>query len=1493
MTRLVCRLDGWGRRLVALTGTAAVVAVSLVVVSPGPADAAPPTVDLGPNLTLEEGEGFAIFPTVSDDGSIASYSWTLGDGRTSTDSFISTFYPDNGFYTITLTVTDNDGDTSSDSVLATVSNVAPDADLDLLATRIPPGVSRTFEASAFDPGEDDTLTYAWTFGDGGTATGQSVSHAWTTPGTYTITVRVSDGDGGSDPATARITVRGVVAAAGPDQQADEGDRVSLGSPATSADDPFTSFAWDFGDGATGTQRRTEHVYRDEGTYTAALTATDDGGSSTDAAVIVVSNVPPTITGIAASGQAGPGQPMSLKVFATDPGLDDELMASWDFGDGSTGTGIAVDHSYGSAGTYTVEVTVVDDDGGETSSTREVTVGPGRTGVPDSTGQDFWVDFDANSAIDDTTRLTLYITGLQATSGVVEIPGLGFVAPFTVGAGDITAVNVPTSAMLGTGETGVVEPRGIHVSAADDVVVYALNRTEFSTDGYLALPVDAVGTRYRAMSYGTTFGGSELSIVATRNNTTVAITPSTSVPGHPLGDTYSVELDLGDAYEIQTSEGGDLTGTVLTADAPISVFGAHRCADVPSGTAFCDHLVEQLPPVTNWGRHFVTGPLAGRSQDTLRVLADADNTGVTIASSEGTREITLDAGEVEEFLSGVPVTIDATEAVMVAQYSNGSGFDETVSDPFMAIVPPFEQFFTSYVVANPSAGFQDNFDNVVIPTSAIGSLRVDGNPVPAGQFAEIPGSTYSAASVRVEPGTHRLVADAPFGVTVYGFDVDDAYGFPGGSGGGAVASIADLSVAPASQVAIVGEEACVDLQVRNAGGDGLPGVRVDLIVTGAHPETSSVTTGPEGAATFCLAANSIGTDTLEATSGEQSTTAQISWQVTSSNEPPTADDQSVTLGEDSSASIELTGSDPDGDMLAFDLGTGPSNGDLTGAAPNLVYTPDPNFNGTDQFTFTVSDGMDQSQPATVSITVSAVNDPPTMVNPGPITVTGGDLVSVPVEARDPDGTEPTLSIEAGPAGLALVDDTVTWQTTAADAPGSYPVTLSASDGEETADVSFVITVVAADSGPEVELSATEVTVQYSDAIDAVEITVRDDDVPRPVLALTLDGLPDGLTGAPLQYDEATTAWHSTITGLAAVPAGEYPVNVTVTDDADRTTTASLVVTVIPETVDVTVATNLLRGGPVLDATGTARIGFRVAEEVDGSLSDDLPAASGITAATPVTLTATSTDGEVFTCVANVLTSDLPGVATGACTLSGLPVGVYELTMHVANEFFLGSGSSVLTVGPGSSSASAVCARGNVAVNDWRSIDFALAASLTDRFGVRGGLFLHGKNRGGWVVRSTALTAVDIADIGAGRDSADIAATGSLFRRHQWHHGHGHHGHDGPWPHGHHGSWPHGHHGSWPHWPSGATDRSGGTPHHDYGHRRSGHHHGGHGHRWWDQQDVTVRIYVEDGGWGRPSPDAIWIGVYDLGGSLLTQYSSRGTPPDDALAPAWGSIRVFHS
>lgn len=150
-------------------------------------------------------------------------------------------------------------------------------------------------------------------------------------------------------------------------------------------------------------------------------------------------------------------------------------------------------------------------------------------------------------------------------------------------------------------------------------------------------------------------------------------------------------------------------------------------------------------------------------------------------------------------------------------------------------------------------------------------------------------------------------------------------------------------------------------------------------------------------------------------------APINVQVTGDavNQPPTADPQSITTEEDKAVSISLTGKDPNGNALSFQVLTQPTHGRLSGVAPDLTFTPDANYFGPDSFTFKVNDGASDSPPATVSITVTPINDAPLFVPPGEQKVAVGSELRFTVSATDADPADQlTITSSDLPLGATL-------------------------------------------------------------------------------------------------------------------------------------------------------------------------------------------------------------------------------------------------------------------------------------------------------------------------------------------------------------------------------------------------------------------------------------------------------------------------------------------
>ncbi len=488
-------------------------------------------------------------------------------------------------------------------------------------------------------------------------------------------------------------------------------------------------------------------------------------------------------------------------------------------------------------------------------------------VPTTAGSDFWVAFTQNNS--SGAVLTLFISSGSSTSGTVSPMG-GSAIPFSVTPGHVASVSIPTTYELAT--TDGIENKGIHVTAKAPISVYGLNDITATTDAFLALPTSSEGTRYRTLGYSG-FGHGGLAVVATAAGTTVNITPNETVGAHAAGVAFAEHLGAGQTYELQ---GNDLSGSLVTSNHPISVYGYNACTNIPSGSSACDTVMEQIPPTSSWGTEFVSERLALRHQgDTYRVLADQ---GGTVVKVNGVTKATLAAGAFYESLlpAGESVAnndgleIQTSKPALVAQYSNGQSLDNVPSDPMEMLIPPFEQFENSYTIATPTGveAFNPNYVNVVVPTKNIASFRLDGAGVASSKFKVIGTSGFSGAQLAVNTGSHTLTDTANFGAFVYGYAPFNSYGYPAGYTLSPVASVSKLTLDKPAYSAATGSNICPIATVKDSSGSALAGVTVHFVVDKPTAVDTTAVTNSAGQATVCFTSTVAGSGNLTATAGVQ-------------------------------------------------------------------------------------------------------------------------------------------------------------------------------------------------------------------------------------------------------------------------------------------------------------------------------------------------------------------------------------------------------------------------------------------------------------------------------------------------------------------------------------------------------------------------------------------------------------------------------------------------
>jgi RHS repeat-associated protein len=508
-------------------------------------------------------------------------------------------------------------------------------------------------------------------------------------------------------------------------------------------------------------------------------------------------------------------------------------------------------------------------------------------VIDTKGKYFWLcipranDFLAELQAEE---LSLIITATKASSVLVEIPGLPtpFSQTFSLHAGEQSQVLLPYGAMLRARDARA--SLGIRVTATEEVSVYGITHVLHSTDGFAALPVDALGKEYIVVAYpNVNLNGSLLAIVATENGTTVTLTPSA---GSGLSPITINGMNAGETYQTwsASSPPADVTGTRVIADKPVAVFGGHVYTRIPTSASLAaNHLVEQMTPTSTWGREYFTVPLATRTAgDVIRIVAAQDSTSVQI---NGTAiPITLNAGQVYQVVRTTSSHITANKPICVGQYSQSKLVDSStaVADPFFMLVAPSSGFLESYNIGMHPTAFTRLFVNVICPNSGIGAISLDGSLIPASAFAAIGTSTYSGAAVEVNRGPHSLKATVPFGVSVYGYAPTDGFGYPAGMLLGSVGVLNQIVLSPHLSEKQVSEVIAFTATALAADNTPLPSIRITFQVIGTHTLSKTVLTDAEGNARFSYRGVQPGIDNISISSGGLSDSGSLSW--TSSYQP---------------------------------------------------------------------------------------------------------------------------------------------------------------------------------------------------------------------------------------------------------------------------------------------------------------------------------------------------------------------------------------------------------------------------------------------------------------------------------------------------------------------------------------------------------------------------------------------------------------------------------
>ncbi|HVV82537.1 MAG TPA: IgGFc-binding protein [Kofleriaceae bacterium] len=439
------------------------------------------------------------------------------------------------------------------------------------------------------------------------------------------------------------------------------------------------------------------------------------------------------------------------------------------------------------------------------------------------GCDYWPTVTGNM-VSSFYQFAVAVSNTTSTPADVQIDGGGLGAPvtFTVAAMSTQVQKLPWVSSLKLCDNvdinlcraptlGASAIKGAyHLRSNQPVTVYQFNPLDYtlpgapsnsySNDASLLFPSNAWRNDYYVASYpvltdGFVFWPSLMAVTAYQDGTQVSIETRSDTPAAGGAPAFSsrtpqmVTLNAGDVIELaSTMNPGDLTGSHVTSNKPISVIGGHYCAYVPDlNWGYCDHMEETMLPTDALSDHYVVVAPAVTTipqgkEEMVRIIATQANTTLTYDPPlSGAPTTIANAGDfVEIARNATSFAVTADAKILVAQYMEGSTVAGNTGDPAESLAVPVEQFRSNYLFHAPT-NYETNYIDVVAPADA--SITLDGQPV--GNFQPIGTSGFQLA--RVTPlnngplgdGNHSITGTAPFGIQVYGYGMDTSYWYPGG------------------------------------------------------------------------------------------------------------------------------------------------------------------------------------------------------------------------------------------------------------------------------------------------------------------------------------------------------------------------------------------------------------------------------------------------------------------------------------------------------------------------------------------------------------------------------------------------------------------------------------------------------------------------------------------------------------------------------------------
>jgi VCBS repeat-containing protein len=770
-----------------------------------------------------------------------------------------------------------------------------------------------------------------------------------------------------------------------------------------------------------------------------------------------------------------------------------------------------------------------------------------------------------------------------------------------------------------------------------------------------------------------------------NNDSLSTTEDTAVTytaAQLLGNDTDIDSATLSIASVASGSGGS---AVLNADGSVTFTpNAHF-----NGTADFSYIVtdgtSNSTPATATVQVAAINDAPVASADSASVL-EGGSVVINLVSNDGDVEGALDPASIVITNAPTHGTVSVNANGTVSYQHDGS---ETAADSFSYTVKDAQGLVSAPVSVSVSVtGVNDlpvvdtgsaNFD---VATGAYSHSTTEDTPV-SGQvvasdadgnpLSYTAGTAPAHGSVTVNPdGTWTYTPGSNFnGTDVFTVTISDGQGgISTATVNVGVTAVNDAPVASADSASVL-EGGSVVINLVSNDGDVEGALDPASIVITSAPTHGTVSVNANGTVSYQHNGSETAADsfsyTVKDAQGLVSAPVNVSVSVTGVNDLPVVDTGSANFdvatgayshstNEDTPVSGQVVASDADGNPLSYTAGTSPAHGSVTvNPDGTWTYTPGSNFNGTDVFTVTISDGQGGISTATVNVGVTAVNDAPVANNDSlsttedtAVTYTAAQLVG---NDTDIDSTNLTIaSVTAGSGGSVVLnaDGTVTF-TPNANFNGTADFTYTVTDGVLTSEPATVTVAVSPVNDAPVASADSATTAEDTPVI--IDVLANDTDVDGPALSIksaTVDpaqgsvSIVDGklvFTPASNFAGSATITYVSTDGSADSVPTA---VTVTVTPVNDTPTANNDSLTAVEDTAVTYAAAQLLGNDTDIDSTN-----LKIASVTAGNGGSVVLNANGTVTFTPnanftgtADFTYTVTDGELSSAPATVTVAVSP-------------------------------------------------------------------------------------------------------------------------------------------------------------------------------------------------------------------------------------------------------------